>query len=159
MEGEREVIGSVSYVTQQAWITNDTVRGNIIFGRPYREDLYKYYLRLLSQFEFVSSLSCSKVINASALVTDLEGMPAGDMTEIGTCLLSVVKSPCTWILIPAIFGIGERGANLSGGQKQRISLARALYSDADIVILDDPLSAVDAHVGKYPLSSFSHALP
>ncbi|KAF7343004.1 Oligomycin resistance ATP-dependent permease YOR1 [Mycena venus] len=44
--------------------------------------------------------------------------------------------------------IGEKGINLSGGQKARISLARAAYSSADIVLLDDPLSAVDAHVGK-----------
>uniref|UniRef100_A0A3B4BKB0 ABC transporter domain-containing protein n=1 Tax=Periophthalmus magnuspinnatus TaxID=409849 RepID=A0A3B4BKB0_9GOBI len=41
------------------------------------------------------------------------------------------------------------GLNLSGGQKQRISLARAVYSNRDIVLLDDPLSAVDAHVGKH----------
>ena len=39
--------------------------------------------------------------------------------------------------------------NISGGQKQRISLARALYADRDIYLLDDPLSAVDAHVGKH----------
>lgn len=45
--------------------------------------------------------------------------------------------------------IGERGLNLSGGQKQRISLARAVYSNKDIYLLDDPLSAVDAHVGKH----------
>ncbi|KAI9205946.1 P-loop containing nucleoside triphosphate hydrolase protein [Polychytrium aggregatum] len=44
--------------------------------------------------------------------------------------------------------IGERGINLSGGQKQRVSIARCLYYDSDIVLLDDPLSAVDAHVGK-----------
>ncbi|KAJ8340239.1 hypothetical protein SKAU_G00348720 [Synaphobranchus kaupii] len=45
--------------------------------------------------------------------------------------------------------IGERGLNLSGGQKQRISLARAVYSNKDIILLDDPFSAVDAHVGKH----------
>eukprot|EP01104_Vermistella_antarctica_P005283 TRINITY_DN1574_c0_g1_i1.p1 TRINITY_DN1574_c0_g1~~TRINITY_DN1574_c0_g1_i1.p1 ORF type:complete len:1537 (+),score=433.37 TRINITY_DN1574_c0_g1_i1:133-4611(+) len=45
--------------------------------------------------------------------------------------------------------IGEKGINLSGGQKQRISLARAVYRDADIYLLDDPLSAVDVHVGTY----------
>ena len=45
--------------------------------------------------------------------------------------------------------IGERGLNVSGGQKQRISLARAVYSNKDIFLLDDPLSAVDAHVGKH----------
>ena len=45
--------------------------------------------------------------------------------------------------------IGEKGVNLSGGQKARISLARALYSDRDIYLLDDVLSAVDFHVGKF----------
>ncbi len=44
--------------------------------------------------------------------------------------------------------IGERGINLSGGQKQRVSIARAVYADQDVVLLDDPLSAVDQHVGK-----------
>ena len=44
--------------------------------------------------------------------------------------------------------IGERGVNISGGQKARISLARAVYSDADIYLLDDPLSAVDPEVAN-----------
>lgn len=42
-----------------------------------------------------------------------------------------------------------QGINLSGGQKQRISLARAVYQNADVYLLDDPLSAVDSHVGKH----------
>ncbi|CAL9701161.1 unnamed protein product [Knipowitschia caucasica] len=67
-----------------------------------------------------------RVLDVSCLRTDLEILPYGDQTEIG-----------------------ERGLNLSGGQKQRISLARAVYSNRDIVLLDDPLSAVDAHVGKH----------
>jgi ATP-binding cassette, subfamily C (CFTR/MRP), member 1 len=67
-----------------------------------------------------------KVINACALAADLAMLPGGDQTEIG-----------------------EKGINLSGGQKQRISLARAVYSGAEIFIFDDPLSAVDAHVGKH----------
>lgn len=67
-----------------------------------------------------------------SLPSDFAILPAGDQTEIG-----------------------ERGINLSGGQKQRISLARALYAERDIYILDDPMSAVDAHVGKY----FSHNFP
>ncbi|KFP85745.1 Canalicular multispecific organic anion transporter 1, partial [Acanthisitta chloris] len=73
-----------------------------------------------------------EVIKACALLPDLDLLPAGDQTEIG-----------------------EKGINLSGGQKQRVSLARAVYSNADIYILDDPLSAVDAHVGKY---LFEHVL-
>ena len=45
--------------------------------------------------------------------------------------------------------IGDRGVSLSGGQRARVSLARALYMDADVYLLDDPLSAVDAAVGKH----------
>jgi ATP-binding cassette subfamily C (CFTR/MRP) protein 1 len=65
------------------------------------------------------------VIKVCQLQPDLAILTAGDQTEIG-----------------------EKGINLSGGQKQRVSVARSVYSDADIYILDDPLSAVDAHVGK-----------
>ncbi|XP_023294641.2 multidrug resistance-associated protein 1 isoform X2 [Lucilia cuprina] len=68
----------------------------------------------------------NRVIDACALRADIDMLSAGDKTEIG-----------------------EKGINLSGGQKQRISLARAVYSDADLYFLDDPLSAVDSHVGKH----------
>ena len=44
--------------------------------------------------------------------------------------------------------IGEKGINLSGGQKARLSIARAVYCDRDIILMDDPLSALDAHVKK-----------
>lgn len=64
-----------------------------------------------------------KVIEACGLKTDIAKFPAGDKTEIG-----------------------QKGLNVSGGQKARISLARACYSDADILILDSPLAAVDAIV-------------
>lgn len=67
-----------------------------------------------------------KVINACALAQDLAMLPGGDQTEIG-----------------------EKGINLSGGQKQRVALARAVYSQADVYLFDDPLSAVDSHVGKH----------
>ncbi|XP_052184967.1 ABC transporter C family member 10-like isoform X2 [Diospyros lotus] len=63
-----------------------------------------------------------ETLEKCALLKDLELLPYGDLTEIG-----------------------ERGVNVSGGQKQRIQLARALYQDADIYLLDDPFSAVDAH--------------
>ena len=68
----------------------------------------------------------NKVIESCALEQDLKILSAGDMTEIG-----------------------EKGINLSGGQKQRVSLARAVYSNADVYLLDDPLSAVDAHVSRH----------
>ncbi|KAI9197309.1 P-loop containing nucleoside triphosphate hydrolase protein [Polychytrium aggregatum] len=68
----------------------------------------------------------ARCVQACALTRDFEILPGGDQTEVG-----------------------EKGINLSGGQKQRISLARLAYSDADIVLLDDPLSAVDAHVGRH----------
>ncbi|CAK8572803.1 unnamed protein product [Lathyrus sativus] len=64
------------------------------------------------------------VIRVCCLEKDLEMMEYGDQTEIG-----------------------ERGINLSGGQKQRIQLARAVYQDCDIYLLDDVFSAVDAHTG------------
>lgn len=62
------------------------------------------------------------VLKKSCLLKDLKMLPFGDLTEIG-----------------------ERGVNLSGGQKQRVQLARALYQNADVYLLDDPFSAVDAN--------------
>lgn len=54
--------------------------------------------------------------------------------------------------------IGERGINISGGQKQRVNVARALYYDAEIILLDDPLSALDAHVGQALFETFSRCI-
>lgn len=51
-------------------------------------------------------------------------------------------------VINIFYVIGERGTNLSGGQKSRIALARAVYRDSDVYLLDDPLGAVDAHVSQ-----------
>ncbi|KAL5574198.1 hypothetical protein UlMin_023795 [Ulmus minor] len=65
-----------------------------------------------------------RTVKACALLKDFELFSGGDLTEIG-----------------------ERGINMSGGQKQRIQIARAVYEDADIYMLDDPFSAVDAHTG------------
>eukprot|EP00904_Undaria_pinnatifida_P007302 jgi/Undpi1/3701/HiC_scaffold_16.g07071.m1 len=67
-----------------------------------------------------------KVLEVCDMKQDLSQLPGGDMTEIG-----------------------EKGINLSGGQKQRVSIARAAYADADVYIMDDPLSAVDAHVARH----------
>uniref|UniRef100_A0A8B9CT46 ABC-type glutathione-S-conjugate transporter n=1 Tax=Anser brachyrhynchus TaxID=132585 RepID=A0A8B9CT46_9AVES len=74
----------------------------------------------------------NSVVDACALQPDLESFPAGQKSEIG-----------------------EKGINISGGQKQRVNLARAVYQKASIYLLDDPLSAVDAHVGQH---IFEHVL-
>ena len=100
--------GNIAYVAQQAWIQNSTLKDNILFCKDFDQKKY------------------TNTIDACALKTDLEILPAGDQTEIG-----------------------EKGINLSGGQKQRVSLARAVYSESDLLLLDDPLSAVDSHVGKH----------
>uniref|UniRef100_A0A7N8XKB9 ATP-binding cassette, sub-family C (CFTR/MRP), member 2 n=1 Tax=Mastacembelus armatus TaxID=205130 RepID=A0A7N8XKB9_9TELE len=107
-KGFVNIKGSLAFVPQQAWIQNATLRDNILFGSPHEDKRLQ------------------EVVEACALVPDLELLPGGDLTEIG-----------------------EKGINLSGGQKQRVSLARAAYSQADIYLLDDPLSAVDSHVGKH----------
>ncbi|KAI4255845.1 MAG: hypothetical protein LQ352_002363 [Teloschistes flavicans] len=67
-----------------------------------------------------------QVVDACALRPDLDMLPHGDMTEIG-----------------------ERGITVSGGQKQRLNIARAIYFNSDLILMDDPLSAVDAHVGRH----------
>ncbi|XP_011377129.1 canalicular multispecific organic anion transporter 1 [Pteropus vampyrus] len=108
IHGHIAIKGTVAYVPQQSWIQNGTVKDNILFGSELDEKRYQ------------------QVLEACALLPDLEVLPGGDLAEIG-----------------------EKGINLSGGQKQRISLARAIYQNLDIYILDDPLSAVDAHVGKH----------
>ncbi|XP_071386567.1 ATP-binding cassette sub-family C member 2 [Centroberyx affinis] len=108
IKGSVNIQGSLAYVPQQAWIQNATLRDNILFGSAHEDRRFQ------------------QVLQACALVPDLELLAGGDLTEIG-----------------------EKGINLSGGQKQRVSLARAAYSQADIYLLDDPLSAVDSHVGNH----------
>ncbi|XP_015979731.2 canalicular multispecific organic anion transporter 1 isoform X1 [Rousettus aegyptiacus] len=108
IHGHIAIKGTVAYVPQQSWIQNGTIKDNILFGLELDEKRYQ------------------QVLEACALLPDLEVLPGGDLAEIG-----------------------EKGINLSGGQKQRISLARAVYQNSDVYVLDDPLSAVDAHVGKH----------
>ncbi|KAF9584468.1 hypothetical protein BGW38_006357 [Lunasporangiospora selenospora] len=98
----------IAYVAQQAWLQNNTVRNNILFGSPFEQRRY------------------DQVVEMCALTRDFEILEYGDETEIG-----------------------ERGITLSGGQKQRIALARAIYSRAGHILLDDCLSAVDAHTAKW----------
>jgi ABC-type multidrug transport system fused ATPase/permease subunit len=103
-----KLYGNVSFSPQQAWLLNETLRENILFGTSMNRRRYK------------------EVIRVCSLQRDLSLLVAGDQTELA-----------------------ERGANLSGGQRQRTSLARAVYHDSDLVLLDDPISAVDQHVGRH----------
>jgi len=99
-----KIRGSISYVPHDAWLLNDTLKENILFGNDYDHKKYQ------------------EVKHICALSKDLSLLSNGDMTEIG-----------------------DRGVNLSLGQRQRVSLARAVYSDADIILLDDPLRFEIAH--------------
>ncbi|CAF3506340.1 unnamed protein product [Rotaria sp. Silwood1] len=104
----RKYTDSISYAPQLPWIFADTIRANILLGKPMDEERYK------------------NVIKACCLDIDLQ-----NFGEVGDLLM-----------------IGDKGINLSGGQKARISLARSLYANADLYLLDDPLAAVDPKVAK-----------
>ncbi|XP_061357298.1 ABC transporter C family member 12-like [Gastrolobium bilobum] len=104
---------------------NATIRGTVAYV-PQISWIYNATVRenvlFGSKFEYERYW---KAIDVTALEHDLNLLPGRDFTEIG-----------------------ERGVNISGGQKQRVSLARAVYSDSDVYIFDDPLSALDAHVAQ-----------
>lgn len=106
-QGSVKKHGDIAYISQEAFLQNQTIRENIVFGKPFEKSKFDRTLRICE------------------MITDLEMFPAGDLTEIG-----------------------ERGLNMSGGQKQRVNIARAVYSDSDIYLIDDALSALDAYVGK-----------
>lgn len=99
--------GSVACVEQEPVIFSDSVRGNVLFGRPFDAAAYR------------------SAVERACLRPDFALLERGDATVVG-----------------------ERGATLSGGQKARVALARALYADADVLLLDDPISAVDSRVAR-----------
>eukprot|EP01035_Chromulina_nebulosa_P017220 gene17220-22743_t len=110
----------IAYCAQRPWILAASVRSNITLAGS-NNDPKRDFKHPHDIDEDLYKLS----VESCRIVDDMIQWPTYDDTEVG-----------------------ERGISISGGQKARIALARAVYSDSDLMLLDDPLSAVDAHVGK-----------
>ena len=118
--GSIRINGTLAYASQEPWLFAGTVRENITIA------WHKRAGRNHNQMPDRLERRYREVLRICCLDRDLEHLSDGDLT---------------WV--------GERGTTLSGGQKARVNLARALFYDADIYLLDDPLSAVDSSVAKY----------
>ncbi|KAG9309821.1 P-loop containing nucleoside triphosphate hydrolase protein [Chiua virens] len=127
-EGEVVLAGSVAYAAQNPWILSATIRDNILFSHEYDESFYDLVIEGTYDRNLASFFSLTVWI-ACALKPDLAVLPQGDMTEVGEK--------------------GEFLAMLFGGQRARVALARAVYARADLILLDDVLAAVDAHVARH----------
>ena len=121
LSGDVAVRGKVAYFDQKPFIMNETVKQNILFAHS---DAVELGGGTNGNYGYNDELY-KLAIKSCSLQHDLDMLQHGDRTEIG-----------------------ERGITLSGGQKARVSMARVVYQNADIALLDDCLSAVDAHVGR-----------
>jgi ABC-type multidrug transport system fused ATPase/permease subunit len=134
---ELQVSGDVALCTQSPWILHASIRDNVVGFRHEEEEEKEEEKEggeggcndvkgnVRGRGAGGACGLYTRVVQACQLEDDLLQLPAGDATEIG-----------------------ERGINLSGGQKWRVALARAAYSTAPILALDDPLSALDARVAE-----------
>ena len=102
----------VGYCSQTPWLTNESIRNNIVGPETFDEGWY------------------DTVIRATALRHDLGMMPLSDSTVVG-----------------------NEGSGLSGGQKKRIALARAVYTRAPVILLDDPFNGLDGRTGTYVIEA------
>lgn len=118
--GSIRISGSISYASQEPWLFAGSLRENITIAWHKRAG--RDYKHMPPRLEH----RYREVLRICCLDRDINLLPEGDQTLVG-----------------------ERGSTLSGGQKARVNLARALFYDADIYLLDDPLSAVDSSVAKY----------
>lgn len=118
--GSIRINGSLSYASQEPWLFAGTIRENITIA--WHKQPGRDYKHLPQRLEH----RYREVLRICCLDKDLDNLLEGDLTLVG-----------------------ERGTTLSGGQKARVNLARALFYESDIYLLDDPLSAVDSSVAKY----------
>jgi len=116
----RKVTLSKAYVAQSPWIMAASIRQNVILAGAGGGGTTLAPLEHEMEWPLYA-----QSLQSCRLVEDMDEWPAYDMTEIG-----------------------ERGLSISGGQKARVSLARAVYSDRELMLLDEPLGAVDARTGK-----------
>ncbi|PPQ81930.1 hypothetical protein CVT25_013778 [Psilocybe cyanescens] len=126
VSGEAWIVdGICAYVPQATWLRNASIKGRYSDKKIVAVCLRFVIENILFNLPYDEDRYL-KTLEVCALVSDLEILEDGDESEIG-----------------------ERGVNLSGGQKARVSLARAVYSRASILLLDDVLSAVDAHTAHH----------
>ncbi|KPA78899.1 putative mitochondrial p-glycoprotein-like protein [Leptomonas pyrrhocoris] len=140
--GRVGVCPSIAYVPQQPWIMQETIRANITFFEGDQR-----------------GARGASAVGGGVAFSPLRGACAqaarAGSTDAGNERLSAAVRCCQLEADLALLSgglsteIGEKGINLSGGQKARVSLARAVYADRDVYVLDDPLSALDAHVGRH----------
>lgn len=129
-QGSVGIAGSISFAPQQPFVRSASLKGNIVFaGQAAAAGVVRAQHVTPEQAAELANAPIDEakyeqVLRACQLGPDIAALDNGDLTEIG-----------------------ERGINLSGGQKARVSVARAAYAGADVVLLDDPLSALDAEVG------------
>lgn len=112
--------GALSYASQEPWLIRGSIRDNITICQ--HDLMNRHHLVFPPRLEH----RYKEVLRICCLDRDLANLPHGDQTLVG-----------------------DRGTSLSGGQKARVNLARALFYDADVYLLDDPLSALDPAVAKH----------
>ncbi len=122
--GSHQISGSVSYASQESWLFAGTVKENILFGCTFENARFW------------------RVVKVCGLLPDFEQFPHAEETMVNERVITKQNSN------EFFHTFTFQGSNLSGGQKARVNLARCVYRDADIYLLDDPICAVDNGVAK-----------
>ncbi|CAG9579310.1 pentamidine resistance protein 1 [Leishmania major strain Friedlin] len=152
LEGHVDVARSVAYVPQQPWIMQETLEANITFFEGDRRRAAGGVAddSDSGSAQAFSPLRCAEQAAGAAAVSRCFGCGCGTVRERLARAVRSCQLDADVALMARGLGteIGECGINLSGGQKARVSLARAVYADRDVYLLDDPLSALDVHVGR-----------